>query len=153
MKLRQKDIKKTGGKTKPIKKAGKNVRPESGSKQSKQKSSSGFSLFRLFTGLTFQEWKRHRQLKQQLSGKGPGSDIPDTAQKTITFEKIFQDGICKVREGFYTKMVEFDDLNYCLQDVEDQAEILGLYSQLINYFEPGIHFQVFLFKSYGQHPP
>ena len=146
MKLRQKDIKKTGRKTKPIKKAGKNVRPESGSKQSKQKSSSGFSLFRLFTGLTFQEWKRHRQLKQQLSGKGSDSNIPDTAQKTITFEKIFQDGICKVREGFYTKMVEFDDLNYCLQDVEDQAEILGLYSQLINYFEPGIHFQVFLFN-------
>ncbi len=43
-------------------------------------------------------------------------------------------------------MVKFDDLNYCLQDVPMQAEILGMYSQFINYFEPGIRFQIFLFN-------
>ena len=43
-------------------------------------------------------------------------------------------------------MIGFDDLNYVLQDEDAQAEILGLYSQFINYFDPGISFQIFLFN-------
>ncbi|MCR4907543.1 MAG: PrgI family protein [Lachnospiraceae bacterium] len=69
-----------------------------------------------------------------------------TAQQTLTFKKIYSDGTCKVSSDYYTRMVRFEDLNYCLQDIPMQAELLGLYSQFINYFEPGIHFQIFLFN-------
>ncbi len=112
----------------------------------KQGSGSGFSIFKIFTGLTFSEWKRLRRLKKRLAGSDSRSKIPTTAQKTITFEKMYSDGICKVKDSYYTKMVEFEDLNYVLLDVEEQAEVLGLYSQFINYFDPGISFQVFLFN-------
>ena len=126
----------------------KNDRPSSvkpGSRSVKN-SSPGFSLFKYFTGLTFREWWQLKVLKKKLRDGDPKDRIPDTTQKTITFEKMYRDGICKVRRGYYTKMVGFDDLNYVLQDEDAQAEILGLYSQFINYFDPGIFFQVFLFN-------
>lgn len=106
----------------------------------------GFSVFKMFTGLTFSEWKRLKKLKNTLAGNDRQAQIPTTAQKTITFEKMYSNGICKVKDNLYTRMVEFDDLNYVLLDVEEQAEVLGLYSQFINYFDPGIHFQLFLFN-------
>lgn len=110
------------------------------------KESSGFSFFKLITGLSFGEWWKLKVLKGKLNDGDPDGKIPDTAQKTIAFEKMYRDGICKVRSGYYTKMVSFDDLNYVLQDEEAQSEILGLYSQFINYFDPGIRFQIFLFN-------
>lgn len=90
--------------------------------------------------------KQIRKLKKELSGTDVKSKTPDTAQKTITFEKMYQDGICKVSATHYTKMVEFYDINYDLLEVEDQGNILEDYSRLINYFDPSITFQLFLFN-------
>ena len=97
-------------------------------------------------GLSISEKKRLRELKHTLSGGGLTKEKPDTAQKTITFQKMFQDGICQVTSSFYTKMVEFFDINYELLEIEDQAEILEEYSRLINYFDPSIRFELFLFN-------
>ena len=86
------------------------------------------------------------QLKHILSGKGKEKEKPTTAQKTITFEKMFRDGICQVSYRYYTKMVEFFDINYELLEVDDQADILAQYSKLINYFDPSVRFELVLFN-------
>ena len=98
------------------------------------------------SGLSFQEKMQLRNLKKALNGKDKETKVPDTAQKTITFEKMYQDGICKVSANHYTKMVEFYDINYDLLEIEDQGAILEDYSKLINYFDPSIKFQLFLFN-------
>ena len=98
------------------------------------------------TGLTFSEKKRLVELRRILAGNGKEQAKPDTAQKTITFKKMFRDGICQVTHNFYTKMVEFYDINYDLLEVEDQGDILEEYSKLINYFDPSIKFELFLFN-------
>ena len=121
------------------KRAGKHVQQRKRKKPEK-------SLFQRFTGLTFQEFFRLKKLKQVLSGTHKQTNKPTTAQRTITFEKMYRDGICKVAGNYYTKMIEFYDLNYDLLDVDEQAEILGLYSQFINYFDPTIRVQIFLFN-------
>ena len=59
---------------------------------------------------------------------------------------MYQDGICLVKPGFYTKMVEFFDINYDLLEDEDKYEILEDYSKFINYFDPSIPFEIFLFN-------
>ena len=59
---------------------------------------------------------------------------------------MYRDGICQVADSYYTKMVEFYDINYDLLEVEEQADILEEYSKLINYFDPSIKFQLFLFN-------
>ena len=97
-------------------------------------------------GLTFSEKKRLVELRRIFAGNGKEQEKPDTAQKTITFRKMFRDGICQVTHNFYTKMVEFYDINYDLLEVEDQGDILEEYSKLINYFDPSIKFELFLFN-------
>ena len=97
-------------------------------------------------GLTFSEKKRLIQLKHILSGKSNEKEKPTTAQKTITFEKMFRDGICQVSHRYYTKMVEFFDINYSLLEVDEQADILAQYSKLINYFDPSVRFELVLFN-------
>ena len=97
-------------------------------------------------GLSLMEKKRLRELKHILSGSGIDKEKPDTAQKTITFQKMYQDGICQVSSGYYTKMIEFFDINYELLETEDQAEVLEEYSRIINYFDPSIRFEIFLFN-------
>ena len=97
-------------------------------------------------GLTFSEKKRLVELKHILSGRGKEKEKPTTAQKTITFEKMFRDGICQVSHHYYTKMVEFFDINYSLLEVDEQADILAQYSKLINYFDPSVKFELVLFN-------
>lgn len=97
-----------------------------------------------YSNLTREERKRLADDKRKLSGKG--SKRPTTAQKTISFEKMYQDGICLVKPGFYTKMVEFFDINYDLLEDEDKYGILEDYSKFINYFDPSIPFEIFLFN-------
>ncbi len=97
-------------------------------------------------GLSFSEKKRLKELKHSLAGNDKGQKKPDTAQKTITFKKMFHDGICQVSGDYFTKMVEFFDINYDLLEIEDQGEILEEYSKLINYFDPSISFELFLFN-------
>ena len=87
-----------------------------------------------------------KNLKKEMAGTDSKSKTPDTAQKTITFEKMYKDGICKVSAYHYSKMVEFYDINYDLLEIEDQGTILEDYSKLINYFDPSVQFQLFLFN-------
>ena len=97
------------------------------------------------TGLTFGEAIRLKTLKKELSGKGNGGS-PITVHDTIGFRKMYRDGICLVGKGLYTAMAEFSDMNYALLDDGEQKEIQGLYSRFINYFDPGVNVQVFLFN-------
>lgn len=98
-------------------------------------------LFRQLTGLTLSEIKRKKKLEKILAGK---EKTEPSAQQTISFEKVYRDGVCMVRSNYYTKMVEFDDINYVLLDDEERANILGLYSKCINYFNPSVKCQIFL---------
>ena len=97
-------------------------------------------------GLNFSEKRRLAELKRTLAGNDKKQEKPTTAQNTITFKKMFRDGICQVTSTYYTKMVEFFDINYDLLEIEDQGEILEEYSKFINYFDPSIKFQLFLFN-------
>ncbi len=69
-----------------------------------------------------------------------------TAQKTIAYEMMYEDGICKVKGNFYTKMLTFNDINYDLLEEEDRAGILEDYSSFINFFDPSVYFNMLLFN-------
>ena len=67
---------------------------------------------------------------------------PQSAQKTIPYVQILPDGICKVREGFYTKTIEYEDINYSVASSEDQATIFDGYCAFLNYFDSTLPFQM-----------
>lgn len=75
------------------------------------------------------------------SGK-PKKRGPQTAQQTIPYKEIFRDGICKVREGFYTKTITYEDINYSVASTDDQATIFDGYCSFLNYFDSALPFQL-----------
>jgi hypothetical protein len=71
--------------------------------------------------------------------KGRG---PQTAQQTIPYIEMLRDGICKMREGFYTKSLEYEDINYSVASSDDQAAIFDGYCSFLNYFDSALSFQL-----------
>lgn len=67
---------------------------------------------------------------------------PQTAQQTIPYVEMLRDGICKVREGFYTKTIEYEDINYSVASSDDQAAIFDGYCAFLNYFDSALPFQL-----------
>lgn len=86
-----------------------------------------------------------KQTKKQspLPGKsGKKKRGPQTAQQTIPYVQMLPDGICKVREGFYTKTIEYEDINYSVASSDDQATIFDGYCSFLNYFDSALPFQL-----------
>ncbi len=59
---------------------------------------------------------------------------------------MYPDGICKVSESFYTKVIQFNDINYQIAGKEDQKKIFSGYCDLLNAFDNSIYLQ-FLFQN------
>nr|WP_133969703.1 DUF87 domain-containing protein [Eubacterium limosum] len=55
---------------------------------------------------------------------------------------MLKDGICKVREGYYTKTLEYEDINYSVASTEDQAAIFDGWCGFLNYFDSALPFQL-----------
>lgn len=90
--------------------------------------------------------KRLINLLQYEAGVTKEQRLMNTAQKSIPFEKMYENGICKVSGNFYAKIIKFEDINYELLELEERGQILEDYSKLINYFDPSIKFQFFYFN-------
>ncbi|AXU75644.1 TraE protein [Clostridioides difficile] len=67
---------------------------------------------------------------------------PQTAQQTIPYREMLKDGICKVREGYYTKSIEYEDINYAVASSDDQSTIFDGYCSFLNYFDAALPFQL-----------
>lgn len=67
---------------------------------------------------------------------------PQSAQQTIPYKEMLRDGICKVREGFYTKTLSYEDINYAVASSDDQSTIFDGYCAFFNYFDSALPFQL-----------
>lgn len=55
---------------------------------------------------------------------------------------MFQDGICRVGTDYYTKTIQFQDINYQLAQQEDQTEIFEEWCSFFNFFDSSVHFEL-----------
>ena len=55
---------------------------------------------------------------------------------------MYPDGVCRVTESFYTKTVQFQDINYQLNQNEDKTAIFDGWCDFLNYFDSSISFQL-----------
>lgn len=67
--------------------------------------------------------------------------VPETTIDTIPFDQIYPDGLCRIGNNFYSRMVQFYDINYQLAQNDEKQHIFGEYCQFLNYFDETIHFQ------------
>ena len=106
----------------------------------------GFDVYAKNRSLSKEDKKKLLNLKYFDAGVSKEQLLINTTQKSIPFKKMYEDGICQVTDTFFTKMIEFDDINYELLEVEERGEVLEEYSKFINYFDPSIKFQLFFFR-------
>ena len=65
-----------------------------------------------------------------------------SAQQTIPYVRMLPDGICQLPGGFYTKTLEYEDINYSVASAEDQTAIFSGWSSWLNYFDSSLPFQL-----------
>ena len=65
-----------------------------------------------------------RRLSASVQKAKRDGKIPRTAQQTIPYQEMCRDGICVVSERYFTKQVQFYDINYQLAQNEDKNLIL-----------------------------
>ncbi|MDD3417253.1 MAG: conjugal transfer protein TraE, partial [Lachnospiraceae bacterium] len=89
--------------------------------------------------LTKAEQKRIREIVK-LAKRDNG--VPKTAQRSIPFDRMFPEGICRIGNGYYTKTVQFQDINYQLAQQEDKTEIFEEWCAFLNFFDSSVHFEL-----------
>ena len=65
--------------------------------------------------------KQQREIKAVVERAKKDNGVPQTAQQSIPFQRMFPDGICRVTDSFYTKTIQFQDINYQLAQQEDKT--------------------------------
>ena len=65
-----------------------------------------------------------------------------SAQDSIPFERMYPDGVCRVKPGYFTKTIQFQDINYQLNQNEDKTAIFEGWCDFLNYFDSSVKFQL-----------
>lgn len=81
--------------------------------------------------------------KKNKDGKKPPKPaVPHTAQESIPMQRMFEDGTCRVRPGYYTRTIAYQDINYQLAQQEDKTAIFEEWCSFLNFFDSSIHFEL-----------
>ncbi|MBE5834414.1 MAG: conjugal transfer protein TraE [Butyrivibrio sp.] len=83
-----------------------------------------------------------KEIRQIIKNAQKNDGIPRTAQQSIPFDRMFQDGICRIGQDYYTKTIQFQDINYQLAQQEDKTEIFEEWCSFLNFFDSSVHFQL-----------
>lgn len=86
--------------------------------------------------------KEQKQIKELIEKAKKDDGVPRTAQQSIPFQRMFPDGICRVRDNYYTKTIQFQDINYQLAQKEDKTAIFEEWCSFLNFFDSSVHFEL-----------
>ena len=83
-----------------------------------------------------------KQVQTVIDRARGDSTVPHSAQDSIPFQRMFPDGICRVTDNYYTKTIQFQDINYQLAQQEDQTAIFEEWCSFLNFFDSSIRFEL-----------
>ncbi len=83
-----------------------------------------------------------RQIEAAIANAKRQNKRHKSAQDSIPFQRMFPDGICRVTDTYYTKTIQFQDINYQLSQNEDKTAIFDGWCDFLNYFDASVHFQL-----------
>ena len=86
--------------------------------------------------------RERRQIRSVIEQAKRDDGIPRTAQQSIPFQRMFPDGICRVSDRYYTKTIQFQDINYQWAQQEDKTAIFEEWCGFLNFFDSSIHFEL-----------
>ena len=68
--------------------------------------------------------------------------VPRTAQQSIPIQRMFEDGTCRVKPNYYTRTIQYQDINYQLAQQEDKTAIFEEWCSFLNFFDSSIKFEL-----------
>lgn len=86
--------------------------------------------------------KQRRQIADAVKKAKMQGKIAMSAQDTIAYKEMRPDGICVVSKNYFTKTIQFYDINYQLARNEDKNIIFENYCDFLNYFDKSITVQL-----------
>ncbi len=86
--------------------------------------------------------KREQQIKAIVDRARRDDGVPRTAQQSIPFQRMFPDGICRVTDHYYTKTIQYQDINYQLAQQEDKTAIFEEWCSFLNFFDSSVQFEL-----------
>lgn len=86
--------------------------------------------------------EEQRAVRKVIRDAQRNDGIPKTAQQSIPFDRMFPDGICRVDLDYYTKTIQYEDINYQLAQQEDKTEIFEEWCSFLNFFDSSVRFQL-----------
>lgn len=83
--------------------------------------------------------------QKKMRGKRLKKEAPsNSSQNVITYENMFESGICELPDGYFSKTIQFSDVNYQTAQREDQLNIFSDYSELLNGCDASTHLEITL---------
>lgn len=82
------------------------------------------------------------QIKGIIENARRDGGVPKSAQQSIPFQRMFPDGICRVSDNYYTKTIQFQDINYQLAQQEDKTAIFEEWCSFLNFFDSSVRFEL-----------
>jgi hypothetical protein len=93
--------------------------------------------------------EQKRQIVKQKQKARKAAKVPHSVQDTIAYQEMFKDGICRVTDRFYTKCIQFGDINYQLAQNEDKTAVFEYWCDFYNYFDSSISLQLSCMSQYA----
>ena len=78
---------------------------------------------------------------QAIIRKYKGDGKPHSAQDSIPYEAMYQDGVCRVTANTFSKCIEFLDISYQLAQADTKTAVFENLCDLYNYLDASIHVQ------------
>lgn len=63
-------------------------------------------------------------------------------QQLVRYEKMFEDGICEIEPGLYSRTIKFSDINYQTARRDEQVDLFTRYCEVLNYCDPTMNVQI-----------
>lgn len=82
------------------------------------------------------------QIKKVVDNAKKADKVPHSAQESVTFERMFPSGICREEGDFYSKTIQFQDINYKLAQEEDKTTIFEEWCSFLNFFDSSVEFSL-----------
>lgn len=88
--------------------------------------------------------------KKNTKKKSP-LEVPKTAQDSIPYMGVYENGIIQVDENSYSKAYVIPDMNFLIEDTEKQKKTFGNFMELLGSFGPEVHIQQVIFNKTIKH--
>lgn len=57
---------------------------------------------------------------------------PNSSQQSLAYQAIYENGVCEVKEGVFSRTFQFSDINYSIADQSEQEMTFSSYCELLN---------------------